>query len=125
MIAVSNGSERSFGTFSVTTPAFVFQLPLVAAGARVHTLRRAFVAGRSADHVSSRLQQRVQRLLDAGTHYRVHVPAQFRRIDSNRVLQSLRCILCHGGLAVVWGMVCLAATIEPDRGHRLECPKTT
>jgi len=37
------------------------------------------------------------------------VPAQPRSINSYRVLQSFRCIVG-----------CLAATIEPDRGHRLE-----
>jgi hypothetical protein len=57
MTAVSKGSERSFGTFSLTTP------PSFRASARscagIHPLRRALIARRPADRVGLRLRQRV------------------------------------------------------------------
>src|SRR5690242_10008821 len=65
---------------------FASQLPLNQIEAKTSNVRKLrYVIGRSADRVSFRLQQRVQRLLDARTHHRINVPAQLRGIDSNRV----------------------------------------
>ena len=54
---------------------------------------------------------------------RANVSAQLRLIDSNRILQSLPCIRCHG--AWLWAGSFIASQLpsEPDRGHRLECAK--
>ena len=60
--------------------------------------------------------------LSAPPHQRDRV-APLYRLESRPSILPLYPLPC--GLAVVWIMDCLAATIEPDRGHRLECAKDT
>ena len=47
------------------------------------------------------------------------------RIDPNRVLQSFRCILCHGGLAVVWVMNASQLPLNQIEAIALKCAKDT
>src|SRR6185295_1021531 len=91
----------------------------------IDTLRRALVAPSPADLVGFGLQQRVERLLDTRAHHLLQLPAYLLLIDPNRVLQSFRCILCHGGLAVVWIMVVSQLPLNQIGATALKCAKDT
>jgi hypothetical protein len=62
-------------------------------GSGIDSIRRALVALGTTDLVRFRVQQAVQGLLDARAYCLVNVPSQLPRINSNRILQALGCIL--------------------------------
>ena len=63
------------------------------ARSRVRSIRRPFIAARSAYRLRFRFQQAVQRLLDARPHHFCDVPSQFARINPDRLLQGVALLL--------------------------------
>jgi len=101
-MAVSKVWRRSFGTFSVTSPALV----CVVAGPRVATGLRAFVTLRIAQPVRLGVQQRVQRLLDRAKNHPVQVPPDPLVVDRDDIRKRNRLILVsHGGFVPLFRLI--------------------